>query len=80
MYTQKIQKLCGSKLYTSTNCHNKIRKTSQNKFEIITLMGKHAFKYTVITQNKTNKEVKVVTFNNRKEALCFFMVAVKKYD
>lgn len=79
MYTQRIQKLCGSRLYTSTKCHSKIRKISQNKFEIITLMGKHAFKYTVITQNKTNKETKAITFNNRKEALCFFMQSINKY-
>ena len=80
MYTKNTQRQCGNRMYNSTNCHNKIRKVSENKFETVTLMGKHAFAYTVITKNKTTDEIKAVSFPTRKEALCFFMVAVKKYD
>ena len=78
--TQNTQKLCGSRVYNSKNCHSKIRKVAQNKFERIYLCGKHAFNYSVITENLSNNNLKETTFPTRKEALCFFMVAVKKYE
>ena len=78
--TQDTQRLCGSRVFNSKNCHSKIRKVAQNKFERIYLCGKHAFNYSVITENLTHNNIKETTFPTRKEALCFFMVAVKKYD
>ena len=82
--TQETSRLCGSRVFNSKNCHNKIRKVAQNKFEKIYLCGKHAFKYYVITQNKesnTLKETKETMFpEGRKAALCFFMLSVKKYN
>lgn len=80
MYTKNTQRQCGNRMYNSANCHNKIRKVSENKFETITLTGKHAFAYTVITKNKATNEMKAVSFPKRKQALCFFMTTVKKYD
>jgi len=80
MYTKTSKKQCGSHTFHSINCHNKIRKVSQNKFEVITLLGRHAFKYTVVTRNKCNNDIKAVTFPTRKQALCFFMMSVKKYN
>lgn len=76
----KEQRLCGSRVFNSKNCHSKIRKVAQNKFERIYLCGKHAFNYSVITENLSNNNLKEMTFPTRKEALCFFMVAIKKYD
>lgn len=78
--TQETNRLCGSRVFNSKNCHNKIRKVVTNKFERIYLCGKHAFNYSVITENLTDNNIKEVTFPTRKEALCFFMVAIKKYD
>ena len=78
--TQDNQRLCGSRVYNRKNCNNKIRKVAQNRFERIYLCGKHAFNYSVITENLTHNNIKETTFPTRKEALCFFMVAVKKYD
>ena len=78
--TQDTQKLCGSRVYNSKNCHSKIRKVVTNKFERIYLTGKHAFNYSVITENLSNNNLKETSFPTRKEALCFFMVAIKKYD
>lgn len=80
MYTNQTSKQCGSNIYHSINCTNKIRKVSDNKFETITLVGKHAFNYTVLTQNKSTKAIKATSFPTRKEALCFFMLTLKKYD
>ena len=79
MSTQE-QRLCGSRVYNSKNCHSKIRKVVTNKFERIYLCGKHAFNYSVITENLSNNNLKETSFPTRKEAMCFFMVAVKKYD
>lgn len=62
------------------NCHSKIRKVVTNKFERIYLCGKHAFNYSVITENLSNNNIKETMFPTRKEALCFFMMSVKKYD
>lgn len=70
---------CGSRTYTASNCHSKIRKVAQNKFERIYLCGKHAFNYSVITENLTYNNFKEITFPTRKEAMCFFMIAIKKY-
>ena len=78
--TQETSRLCGSRVFNSKNCHNKIRKVAQNKFERIYLCGKHAFNYSVITENLTYNNFTEMTFPNRKEALCFFMMSVKKYD
>ena len=78
--TQETSRLCGSRVYNSKNCHNKIRKVATNKFERIYLCGKHAFNYSVITENLIDNNIKETTFPTRKEALCFFMVATKKYD
>ena len=79
--TQKENtRLCGSRVYNSKNCHSKIRKVVTNKFERIYLCGKHAFNYSVITENLSNNNLKETSFPTRKEALCFFMVTVKKYD
>ena len=78
--TQETSRLCGSRVFNSKNCHSKIRKVAQNKFERIYLCGKHAFNYSVITENLSNNNIKETTFPSRKEALCFFMVAIKKYD
>ena len=77
---QETNRLCGSRVYNSKNCHSKIRKVAQNKFERIYLCGKHAFNYSVITENLLNNNLKEITFPTRKEAVCFFMVAIKKYD
>ena len=74
------QKLCGTRIFHSANCHNKIRKVSHNKFERVLLCGKHAFNYSVITENKCTGEIKETIFPDRKTALCFFTLAVKKYD
>ena len=78
--TQETSRLCGSRVFNSKNCHSKIRKVAQNKFERIYLCGKHAFDYSVVTENLSNNNIKETTFPTRKEALCFFMVAIKKYD
>ena len=78
--TQETSRLCGSRVFNSKNCHSKIRKVHTNKFERIYLTGKHAFNYSVITENLVYNNIKEVTFPTRKEALCFFMVAIKKYD
>ena len=78
--TQETSRLCGSRVFNSKNCHSKIRKVAQNKFERIYLCGKHAFNYSVITENIMHNNISEITFPTRKEALCFFMVAVKKYD
>ena len=78
--TQETSRLCGSRVYNSKNCHNKIRKVATNKFERIYLCGKHAFNYSVITENLIDNNIKETTFPTRKEALCFFMVATKKYN
>jgi len=80
MIQQNTQRLCGSRVFNSKNCHSKIRKVAQNRFEKIYLCGKHAFNYSVITENLSNNNLKEMTFPTRKEALCFFMVAIKKYD
>lgn len=80
MTQREQQRLCGSRVYNASNCHSKIRKVAQNKFERIYLCGKHAFNYSVITENLVHNNIKEVTFPTRKEALCFFMVAVKKYN
>ena len=80
MYTKNTQKQCGNNIYNSINCHNKIRKVAENKFETVTLTGKHAFAYTVITKNKVSKEMKATSFPTRKQALCFFILTVKKYN
>ena len=80
MIQQNTQRLCGSRIFNSKNCHSKIRKVAQNRFEKIYLCGKHAFNYSVITENLSNNNLKEMTFPTRKEALCFFMVAIKKYD
>ena len=78
--TNEKQRLCGTRMFNASNCHNKIRKVAHNKFERIYLTGKHAFNYSVITENLTDNNIKETTFPSRKEALCFFMVAIKKYD
>lgn len=80
MYTQIKQRQCGSNIYTNINCHNKIRKVSQNKFETITLLGKHAFSYSVIVENKATGRIKETIFPTRKQALAAFAISVKKYD
>ena len=80
MIQQNTQRLCGSRVFNSKNCHLKIRKVAQNRFEKIYLCGKHAFNYSVVTENLSNNNIKETTFPTRKEALCFFMVAIKKYD
>ena len=74
------QRLCGSRVFNSKNCTNRIRKVAQNKFERIYLCGKHAFNYSVITENLVHNNIKEITFPTRKEALCFFMLTIKKYD
>ena len=78
--TQETNRLCGSRVYNSKNCTNRIRKVAQNKFERIYLCGKHAFNYSVITENLVHNNIKEITFPTRKEALCFFNVTIKKYD
>ena len=75
--TQEANRLCGSRVYNSKNCHNKIRKVAQNKFERIYLCGKHAFNYSVITENIVHNNIKEIMFPTRREALCFFNVAIK---
>lgn len=73
-------KLCGQNIYNSENCTNKIRKTSQNRFEIITLIGKHAFGYKVIIQSKNSKSIlKTIGFPTREQALNFFALTENKY-
>ena len=74
------QRLCGTRVFNASNCHNKIRKVSHNKFERILLYGKHAFNYSVITENKSTGEIKEIVFPTRKQALIFFAISVKKYD
>lgn len=77
---QQEIKLCGLKIYDSSHCTNKIRKTSQNKFETITLIGKHAFGYKVIIQSKSNHSMaKTVGFPTREQALNFFALTENKY-
>ena len=78
--TQDDQRLCGSRVYNANNCHSKVRKVAQNKFERIYLCGKHAFNYSVITENLVHNNIKEITFPTRKAALCFFTMSVKKYD
>ena len=78
--TNEKQRLCGTRMFNASNCHNKIRKVSHNKFERILLCGKHAFNYSVIIENKTTGEVKETKFPDRNTALCFFTLAVKKYN
>ena len=78
--TQETSRLCGSRVFNSKNCHSKIRKVAQNRFKRIYFCGKHAFNYSVITENLANNNLKEMTFPTRKEALCFFMVAIKKYN
>lgn len=78
--THDTERQCGSRVYNSINCNNKIRKVAHNKFERIYLTGKHAFNYSIITENLTNNNIKETTFPTRKEALCFFMMSVKKYN
>lgn len=74
------QRLCGSKIYNSANCNNKIRKVAQNRYENVYLCGKHAFNYSVIIENKTNKQIKETIFPDRKSATVFFAQAVKVYE
>lgn len=78
--TQDTQRLCGSRVYNSKNCHSKIRKVAQNKFETIYLCGKHAFNYSIVTKNNTTNTLKEVTYPNRNAALVAFAVAIKKYN
>lgn len=73
------EKCCGKVVYNSTNCHNKIRKTATNKFEKITLIGKHAFGYQVAVENKYTGDTKITGFPLRKQALMFFMLNKNKY-
>lgn len=79
MYTKNIKKQCGKRTFNSINCHNKIRKTAQNRFERVFLCGKYAFKYSVIIENLTDNKLTEYTFPTRKEALCFFMLTSKRY-
>ena len=73
-------KLCGLKIYDSSHCTNKIRKVSENKFEIITLIGKHAFGYKVIIQPKSGSVMtKTIGFPTREQALNFFVLTENKY-
>lgn len=78
--THEKQRLCGTRMFTASNCHNKIRRVSHNKYERILLCGKHAFNYSVITENKSTGELKETIFPTRKQAIAFFAVSVKKYD
>ena len=78
--TNEKQKLCGTRVFNASNCHNKIRKVSHNKFERILLCGKHAFNYSVIVENKDNGEIKETIYPDRQKALVAFAVAVKRYD
>jgi len=74
-------RLCKTRMYKASNCNNKVRKIAQNKFEKIFLCGKHAFNYSVVTQNKLNSErIQETIFPNRKQALCFFLLTVNKYN
>lgn len=77
---QEKQRQCGSRMYNSANCHSKIRKVMQNRFEKVFLCGKHAFSYSVIIQNIGTNETKETIFPDRKAAICFFLKAVKRYD
>jgi len=77
--TQDSQRLCGSRVFNSKNCHNKIRKVAQNKFERVYLCGKHAFNYSVITENLIHNNLQETTFTTRKAALCFFMLTLNRY-
>lgn len=77
--TQESQRLCGSRVFNSKNCHNKIRKVAQNKFERVYLCGKHAFNYSVITENLIHNNLQETTFTTRKAALCFFMLTLNRY-
>ena len=78
--TQDDQRLCGSRVYNANNCHSKVRKVAQNKFERIYLCGKHAFNYSVITENLTYNNFTEMTFPTRKEAIAFFAASIKKYN
>ena len=78
--TNEKQRLCGTKVFNASNCHNKIRKVSHNKFERILLCGKHAFNYSVIVEDKGNGTIKETIYPTRQKALAAFAVAVKKYD
>lgn len=78
--TTNKDRQCGSRVYNSMNCHNKIRNIAQNKFENITLIGRHAFNYSVVVENKVTKETKVTEFPNRKEAMAFFALSKRKYN
>ena len=81
METQNLnQRLCGSRLYSSANCHSKVRKIAENKFEKIYLCGQHAFNYSVITQNKVSNNLKETIFPNRKMAINFFTATLKNYN
>ena len=44
------------------------------------LMIGDCFNYSVITENIMHNNISEITFPTRKEALCFFMAAVKKYN
>lgn len=74
------QRLCGTRVFTAINCSNKIRKVAQNKFEKVFLCGKHAFNYSVITQNLVDNRMKETIFPNRNEAIAFFALTIKKYN
>jgi len=74
------QRLCGSRVYNASNCHSKIRKVAENRFETIYLCGKHAFNYSIVTKNNATNTLKEVTYPNRNAALVAFAVAIKKYD
>ena len=78
--THDTERQCGSRVYNSINCNNKIRKVSHNKFERILLCGKHAFNYSVFVENKDNGEIKETIYPDRQKALVAFAVAVKRYD
>ena len=78
--THNEKKQCGSRVFNSINCHNKIRKVAHNKFERILLCGKHAFNYSVIVENKESGALTETIFPNRNAALCFFILTKKKYE
>lgn len=79
MYTKNEKKKCGSREFNSICCQSKIRKNSKNRFESITLIGKHAFDYSVVIQNNYSGELKSVSFPTRKEAIRFFRIVEKRY-
>lgn len=78
--TNEKQRQCGSRVFNASNCHNKVRRVSHNKYERILLCGKHAFNYSVIIENKSTGVIKETIFPTRKQAIAFFAVSVKKYD